>query len=197
VELLAKSVELGYDAQLKLIFAPKAREAVAAVGSKTADGRRTLLEARGLSSFASISKTTTENVVSEVMAGMNAGNTLAQIAQGIAEKFSALNFNRAKTIARTETLTAVSIGQGGAIKAANKVIPGMKKVWLTAQDDRVRDSHKELDGDVIGGNEKFKSGLGNELQFPRDPRTNDAADVINCRCTVAMVAPEDLDQLDL
>jgi HK97 family phage portal protein len=203
-EKLSDSVETGYGSQLRMIFSPQAREAVAALQARDAKGRSELLKARGLKSFAWIAETTSENIVRSIANGMAEGQTVPEIIRGITEKAPQILFNRARTIARTETLTAVSIGQGAALKNATSVIPDLKKVWITAKDNRVRGNpdglypdskadHFELHGDVVGANEKFSNGLN----YPRDTKAGSAAEVVNCRCTVAMVAPEDLDQVNV
>lgn len=51
------------------------------------------------------------------------------------------------------------------------------KQWITQGDDKVRDSHAELEGTIIPKDEVFPNGL----EFPRDDR-GDAEEVINCRC---------------
>jgi uncharacterized protein with gpF-like domain len=44
-------------------------------------------------------------------------------------------------------------------------------------DDRVRDSHANLDGDVVDWDKTFD----NQLSFPRDP-SGEPGETINCRC---------------
>jgi SPP1 gp7 family putative phage head morphogenesis protein len=89
---------------------------------------------------------------------------------------------RALTIARTESGHAASsakflqYGEMGAERLQ----------WVTAHDDHVRDSHRELDGTVVSYNAEFASGL----RYPRD--SNGPADeVINCRCTFIGLFPEE------
>jgi SPP1 gp7 family putative phage head morphogenesis protein len=92
---------------------------------------------------------------------------------------------KAEMIARTETLTAVSIGLAAAMKNAAEVIPGLKKGWMTAGDDRVRDSHAAINGEVIESDEKFSNGLAH----PRDTNSTDASEVIACRCSLILIPP--------
>jgi SPP1 gp7 family putative phage head morphogenesis protein len=53
----------------------------------------------------------------------------------------------------------------------------MVKTWLSAQDDRVRDEHAEIDGEQRPIDEAFSNGL----QSPGEP---------NCRCTLIYSATE-------
>lgn len=55
----------------------------------------------------------------------------------------------------------------------------MKKMWLSAGDDRVRDSHRELDGEERDIDDNFSNGG----RFPCDPLL-DAEEYYNCRCTM-------------
>lgn len=84
-----------------------------------------------------------------------------------------VNRNRARTIARTEVHGAYNESSFEAARSA-----GVKKLrWLSSRDDRVRDSHAELDGEVIEVGEKFSNGL----RYPMDPG-GAPEEVINCRC---------------
>ena len=58
------------------------------------------------------------------------------------------------------------------------------KTWVTMQDNRVRDTHMEVDGTTIPIDEAFQVG-GSELLFPGDDSLGaDASELANCRCTV-------------
>lgn len=188
VKRLKSSVEVGYDQQLDLVFDQRNKTEIQALREKDEKDRRLSLQSRGLDSFAYISKTTTEEIMQEVEAGVAKQETLTDIAKRIANLFTdpVEMMGRAKTIARTETLTAVSIGQNAAVQNAKTVIPGLKKAWLSAGDDRVRDSHAFLDdGKAIDVDAKFANGLS----YPRDPSASNPAEVINCRCTLIMIPP--------
>lgn len=184
---LSKSVDLGYDQQMELVFNEKDRVAIQAIRARDAEKRRLILAARGLESFDQISTTHTERVMKEVEKGQTLGESITNIMRRVAEALGTPNqlAGKAETIARTETLTAVSIGQAAAVTNALEVIPGLKKAWLTAGDNRVRDSHAILNGDVVGAREKFSNGLAH----PRDVNSTDPSDVINCRCTLLLLPP--------
>jgi len=89
--------------------------------------------------------------------------------------FSGMISARTNGIAITETTSAsgeadiVAYKQSGVVK---------KKQWLSCRDTRVRDSHKDLDGEVRGLDEKFSNGL----LYPGDMKGK-ASEVCNCRCT--------------
>lgn len=184
---LKKSLDLGYNQQLELVFNEKDRAAIEALRARDSEKRRLILAARGIESFDQISKTHTERIMKEVTEGQTLGESITNIMRRVANALGIPGqlAGKAETIARTETLTAVSLGQAAALKNAKEVIPGLKKVWLTAGDDRVRDSHAELNGDVVDASAKFSNGL----DHPRDVNSGDPSEVINCRCTLLIVPP--------
>lgn len=96
--------------------------------------------------------------------------------------------HRAETIARTESLRAVHEGQAEMIQQAideGAVQPGqMKMTWISARDQRTRDTHLSLDGTVAEIGAPFTTSEGTTIRFPGDPEAP-AGEVINCRCVVA------------
>ena len=58
------------------------------------------------------------------------------------------------------------------------------KTWRTMRDNRVRDSHKELEGKTIPIDDYFEVG-NSLLLFPRDEdNCTDMSDISNCRCSL-------------
>lgn len=92
---------------------------------------------------------------------------------------------RAETIARTESMRALSTGQDAMYRqAVEEGTLGKDEVeleWVTAKDERVRPSHMVMDGQRRKIGEPFVTGLGNLLYYPRDP-FGVAEDTIECRC---------------
>jgi HK97 family phage portal protein len=106
------------------------------------------------------------------------GEGISDIADRIRSLFEETYKHRAETIARTEVISANN-------KAS---LEGMKqcgittKSWLTAGDERVRETHAVLDEVTIGIDEKFNVG-GYEADMPGDPNLP-PEESINCRCTI-------------
>jgi len=184
---LKQSVDVGYDQQLEFVFNEAARIEVEVLRARDSNKRRASLSARGLESFSSISKTHTDRIIGEIAKGQEAGESITAIMRRVADSLGTPGqlAGKAETIARTETLTAVSIGQAAAMKNAAEVIPGLKKGWMSAGDSRVRDSHAAVNGEVIDADEKFSNGLAH----PRDTNAGDAGEVINCRCSLILIPP--------
>lgn len=91
---------------------------------------------------------------------------------------------RAETIARSETITALHKAQDDAlnqaIQSGGLKAENVTMTWRSAHDKRVRDAHKELDGETIARGGVFQSSLG-PIRFPGDPSAS-PENTINCRC---------------
>jgi hypothetical protein len=92
---------------------------------------------------------------------------------------------RALNIARTETLRAVQAGNfeayQQAVDSGKVAVQSVRKVWNSAQDNRVRHTHRELNGESVGLKESFVSVSGARLRYPLDPLAP-LDETINCRC---------------
>lgn len=73
----------------------------------------------------------------------------------------------------------------GSVVASNVDDDGAQE-WNTMEDDRVRDSHDETEGQVRPFGEPFETGDGNLLMFPGDP-DGPPEDTENCRCFLTLV----------
>lgn len=67
----------------------------------------------------------------------------------------------------------------GAFDEAEEV-PEAKKRWATMQDDRVRETHEYLEGEVVPLGELFYTFDGDSARFPGDFTLPE--NCINCRC---------------
>ncbi|MGB6080220.1 MAG: phage minor head protein [Xanthobacteraceae bacterium] len=91
---------------------------------------------------------------------------------------------RAESIARSETITSLHTAQDQAIEQA--IASGaidreaVTFKWRSAKDKRVREAHRNLDGETAKYGEAFQSDLG-PIRYPGDPQAV-AANRINCRC---------------
>jgi uncharacterized protein with gpF-like domain len=169
-------------------------EAVLALKIRDSEDRRSILSARGLETFANISRTTTNAILGIIQQGVKDQATIDQISSAIAFYFREITPARSLTIARTEVLTAISLGKAAATENMIEAFKGEEifKVWLSAGDARVRDSHVQLDGDIKLVEDPFDNGL----QFPRDP-SGPPEETINCRCDFLTVPESELQDLNL
>ena len=90
---------------------------------------------------------------------------------------------RSITIARTEALRAVHQGSEEgyeqAIEDGKLDRQELVREWVARLDSKVRDSHRNLNGEKRGMDEEFKPGL----MRPGDPNAS-ASETVNCRCSI-------------
>lgn len=137
-------------------------------------------------------------IVRDVERGIRDGATMDEIAAAIQRTLSVSGSpfwgNRARTIARTETVGA---SNGGAFAAAvaralDEGDAQASKIWISTLDGRTRLEHREADRQTKPLLEPFDVG-GARLMFPGDP-SGPAHLVINCRCSILdIVGGMDLD----
>ena len=124
-----------------------------------------------------ILRTIKKDLKVQITEGLIKGETINQIQDRIRKVYNMAS-SRALTIARTETVSAVMSGRLKAFKGM-----GVKKVmWVTAKDERVRDSHVRINGTIQVLGKRFPNGC----RYPGDP-TAPAGEVINCRCVIIPV----------
>ena len=98
--------------------------------------------------------------------------------------------HRGEQIGRTEALSALNRGEYEAIRQAaqrnGRPLSAIRKVWDSAGDGRVRDSHRALDGVSVGMDEPFVSPVtGARMMHPHDDSLDaPARELIGCRCRV-------------
>lgn len=91
-----------------------------------------------------------------------------------------LSFSRASDIAYSEANTFFNYTDYR--EAQDRGLT--KKTWHTMLDDKVRDTHEELEGQTIGIDDYFYVG-NSQMRFPHDWESSpDPKEVVNCRCAV-------------
>lgn len=110
------------------------------------------------------------------------GTNSRGVAKHITQKFKQLKTWEAERIARTE------------INAANNLVTHNRllenglvdyKQWVSAEDSRVRKSHKKLNTEIARIGEPFSNGL----MYPGD-HNGPLEEFINCRCTLVPYIPD-------
>ncbi len=119
---------------------------------------------------------------------LKAGKTLKETTDEVFKVMKSPRFYKwqAERIARTETTAAANYGavQSGAVSGFV-----MQKRWISALDGRTRDPHAAANGLKVNEKEPFNVG-GERLMYPGDPSAS-AGNVINCRCTIAVIPKKD------
>ena len=108
--------------------------------------------------------------------GYRGGKGINDIANQVTRRFDQLSSWEAKRIARTEVNTShnkatVDTYQDFGVEYTQ---------WIAAADDRTRDSHVEVDGEIIPMGGKYSNGLS----YPGD-MSGPVEEWINCRCSNA------------
>jgi hypothetical protein len=109
------------------------------------------------------------------------GWTVPQTAAALQEEIDHLSTTTATMQARTDLVGLANGSSVAAVQALGENAPAVK-VWLTAGDERVRDTHADADGQEVPVDQPFQVG-DDFLAYPGDPSGSDA-ETINCRCVV-------------
>lgn len=123
-----------------------------------------------------------QHLTSTFTASILSGDDIPTMAKRIAS-VAEMDQRAAIRNARTMCTGAENGGRLRAYTRAQGMGIDLKQQWVATLDNRTRDSHRIVDGEIIKVGEKFSNGL----RFPGDPN-GPAAEVYNCRCcTVSVV----------
>ena len=115
--------------------------------------------------------------------------TLGAVERGriLKNQFNTYSQYQSERLVRTEATAAANFATS---QSATTIFPKeqMQKEWIASFDDRTRSTHSEADGQIVMANDTFFVG-GSKMMFPGDPSAP-AAEVINCRCSIAYIPIE-------
>lgn len=123
-----------------------------------------------------------------VTQGILQGEAIDKIAHRIGKQTGETCATSMLRNARTAFTGAQNAGRIEGLHQAQRLGIEVKKKWLATLDDRTRDAHADLDGQIVDVDEPFDSELG-PIMYPGDPAA-DPANVYNCRCTLTYVYPK-------
>jgi len=111
----------------------------------------------------------------------NAGASIDQMAAAVTSTFDTITAQRALLIARTEVISASNLAAHVAYGQAAEAGVDVQQGWLSARDERVRETHRLADGQVVALDQPFR--VGNALlRYPGDP-SGPIEEIAACRCT--------------
>lgn len=119
----------------------------------------------------------------ELLTGFQSGESIEELSRRVS-RAGKITEARARTIARTEIISASNAGAHTAAQAMPNSLKPRLKEWLASGDSRTRESHSAADGQQVPLDKKFSVG-GASLRYPGDPQ-GPADEIVNCRCTVLM-----------
>ena len=122
-----------------------------------------------------------QKMQSELLQGIMQGESIPKIARRM-ENVVGMNKVSAVRNARTMVTGAQNGGRMEGMRRAEGMGIVLKRIWMSAEDGRVRKAHRELDGQTRGMDEAFENAIG-EIMYPGDPNAH-PANVYNCRCTL-------------
>lgn len=121
---------------------------------------------------------------SAIVQGILQGDSIDNIADRL-QSVSNMNRNSAIRNARTMTTSAENGGRMSSYQQAQEIGIELEKEWIATLDSRTRDTHRDVDGEVIPTHKTFSNGC----RYPGDPR-GDPAEIYNCRCSLCSVLPK-------
>lgn len=152
------------------------------------------LKKHGITRIQQVNKTYLDDVFALFNKRLLDGKTLKETTAEVFKVMKSPRFYKyqAERIARTETTAAANYGaiQSGAVSGYV-----MNKRWISALDKRTRTfsdgnyDHAQMNSKIVGEKEPFNVS-GEKLMYPGDPNGS-AGNVINCRCTVAVIPARD------
>ena len=111
-----------------------------------------------------------------ITTGYTSGKGINVVAQMLQTRFNQLETWEAKRIARTEIHNA----HNNAVMKTYETLNVEYTQWIAADDDRTRESHVEVDREIIRIGDTYSNGL----QYPGDT-SGPIEEWINCRCSNA------------
>lgn len=187
--------------QLYAVMEPHYLEVIGAFGKRVLDNleikfdfdnlsQRYLLE-RGSRNIRNIDEWTREKVSRILAKGQEDGLSRREIAKNIREVGQEFSKRRAATIARTETHNASSWANHEMHKEF--MPPNTLKQWVSTNDPRTRSHHAAMNGIQVNINEDFEvptDGKVFRMRYTGDYKGG-PRNVINCRCTLIYISPDD------
>ena len=122
-----------------------------------------------------------QHITSQMLQGILLGESIPKMAKRMR---NVTNMDRAASIrnARTYTTSVENGAKYDRYKQAEGMGIGLEKMWLSARDDRVRDSHRVVDGEIVPLDKTFS----NKLMYPGDPEGR-PEEIYNCRCRIVSI----------
>ena len=118
-----------------------------------------------------------DSQISQILTdGYRNGQGINSVANDLTQRFDQLTTWESKRIARTEIHNSHNV----AVMDTYKELDVEYTMWVAAEDERTRDSHLEINGEIIPMGGTYSNGLA----FPGDT-SGDIEEWINCRCSNA------------
>jgi SPP1 gp7 family putative phage head morphogenesis protein len=122
------------------------------------------------------------NIMENLKESYEEGFGYDKAAQNLDDVFENMEKYELERVARTELSSSENLG----MYESEKELGVEYHKWRTARDERVRDWHVDMEGQIVRVGDLFSNGL----EYPGD-RNGPLEEVINCRCSlVSVILPE-------
>lgn len=135
-----------------------------------------------------------KRIASEISRGLSTGSSFQHIARQL-ELVTGIDYNKSLRIIRTEGHRIQNQSALDAMHKAQSVGADIMKQWDSTLDGLTRDTHRELDGQVVGIDEEFVIPSTGARALTAGG-FGDPAEDCNCRCCVLQRASWNLDNYD-
>ena len=133
-----------------------------------------------------IGDTTAREVMAVIEASERAGLTVTETARLVSRAVYGEERVGIRSIAIARTESAGALSQGSWDQAKQMGDLYRTKEWLSFSDDDTRDTHRALNGTIVGIDDAFETITGSRLMYPLDSSLSaPASEIINCRCVLA------------
>lgn len=127
-------------------------------------------------------------VLPRIREGIIQGNALNKTSKILKKEFRGMSRGGLMHIARTETQSVYNQSKMETMRNSEVI---QYKKWVSSCLDNMRESHAELDGEIVPVDEPFSNGL----MYPGD-ESGEPEGVINCACTMVPVILDPKKDLD-
>lgn len=117
-----------------------------------------------------------QSIMTILLDGYKSGKGINYVANELNRRFDQLTTWESKRIARTE----IHNSHNTAVHDSYKEMDIEYTMWIASDDERTRESHLEINGEIIPIGNEYSNGL----KFPGDT-DGDIEEWINCRCSNA------------
>lgn len=124
-------------------------------------------------------RVTIERINQAITNGLTEGDTIRTMSKRLTEELD-ISVNKATRIVRTETHRIHQSSSYDSARHATEKGVIMGKTWNTVSDERVRSSHRDMQGQKVPVDEDFKLPSGARGKSPGN--TGVASEDIHCRC---------------
>lgn len=125
----------------------------------------------------------------ELSEGLRRGEGQEQLIARI-RRVTGMEFNDAKLVLRTEMTHVESLAQNETAMAYYRATGRMPRKKWHCMFHNSRDSHMQIDGQIVYADDPFILPSGSPIMYPGDSSAG-ASEVCNCQCWMEILPPED------